>query len=156
MDQETVTKKTAKAPKGSRSLMPQLSIRDAAFVAAYTRNGGNATRAYLQTKAGPGIQMNSAQTQASVTLSKPIVREAIMMAMNVNGVNEEAVSKRISDQLSHTDSWTVNEGIKHSRAILGLDAPSESHMTVDKRSVNITVSGDEAKSLLKELISKSK
>lgn len=149
-------KATAKAPSTSKQ-MPKLSLKDTAFVSAYINSGFNGKAAYKATRARSlDVKDSVAYSGASEHLRKPHIREAILMAMRANGVDESAVSKRIRDQLDHTDSWTVNEGIKHSIDILGLKAPTESHHTVDKRSINVNVSSEDAKLLLKDMITKSR
>jgi len=147
--------RTQVKPAHQKAQMPKLSLRDKLFVDAYISNGKNATQAYLATKSRNG-NINTAYTGGSQTIRKPEIREAILYAMGCHGVNENTVSQRISQQLQHTDPWISNEGIKHSIKILGLAAPTESHLQVDKRSVNITLSAEDSKALLKDLMKKSK
>lgn len=139
----------------TKAKMPKLRLRDQMFVTQYLRNGHNATQAYLATKS-KSKNILTAMTGASQTIRNPLVREAINNAMFGAGIDEHTVSHRISQQLRHEDPWISNEGIKHSIKILGLAAPAESHLTVDKRSVSITLSAEDSKALLKDLMKKSK
>lgn len=136
-------------------LLPKLRMKDQIFVNEYIKNGYNGTQAYLAVKS-KGKNPNTARTEAYKNLQKPHIRQAIIDAMSKWGVDEDTVSQRISHQLSHRDPWISNEGIKHSCKILGLYAPTESHLQVDKRSVTVTLSAEDSKQLLKELMSKSK
>lgn len=147
--------RTQVKPHHQKAQMPKLRIKDQLFVEEFIRNGRNATQAYLATKSRNGNYL-TAMAQASETIRKPLIRDAIVAAMNKYGLNEDTVSHRISQQLRHEDPWISNEGIKHSIKILGLAAPAESHLTVDKRSVSITLSAEDSKALLKDLMKKSK
>lgn len=147
-------KETAKAPNKRKRLPPiTLKPRQERFVREYVKNGGNGTKAYLkshQTNHG-----GSAATAASKLIRKPHIERAIVTLLDAEGATEINVSKRLSQMLHSDDSWTCNESLKHLRAIRGLDAPKQSHMTVDKRSLNINVSSSDAKSLLSTIIKDS-
>jgi hypothetical protein len=131
-----------------------LSPREAAFVAAYRNSNFNASAAYKAI--APHVTDQSAGTQGYLTLKRHQVKDAILHDMQITGVTTDLVSKRIKSMLVSSDPWSADRGVTHARAILGLDAPSESHHTVDSRSVTVVIDSKEAAALMKELIAKTK
>lgn len=137
--------------------MPELEVlkpQDVKIIREYVKNGGNGRQAVLT--AAPEKSVRAADVKATRLVNSEHGKRAIIATMEQMGVTDELVSKRIKDQLVSTDPWTVNEGIKHSRAIKGLDAERKSHLTVDKRSVNIELNAEEARDLFQSLLSSAK
>lgn len=137
----------------------QLKPAHQTFVRRYIGNGGNATQAYM--KAYPNAKERSAWSSASRLVRQGKVRRAINEVMETYGVTTEKLSEKISELLSHEANdklglHAVDRGLVHARAILGLDAEKKSHLTVDKRSMNINVDVAKSVALLDELIRKAR
>lgn len=147
-------KKRSAKSRGVLPFLKDLKPMHAKFVKEYIKSGGNQTQAYYN--AYPNARLSTAGSNGHKLLKRADVREAVLQAMKIAGADEWTVSQRISDFLVSKDPWTVDRGITHSRAILGLDAPSESKVQIDKRSVNITLTAEESKQLLSTLIKNSK
>ena len=118
--------------RNSRRLTP----KQAAFAEEYIQSG-NATQSYKAIK--PTVSTLGAVTGGYRLANNEEVRAAICKAMQDAGVTYDAVSGAVSGLLTDPTVIGRHYAIQHSRAILGLDAPTEHHSTIDRRSVNINL-----------------
>lgn len=156
----TMSKKVITVPKNPLSKLSafsQLSPREQRFVAALS-TGMPKYRAYQFSDPTKNMAPNSAAAVATEKLKQPKIKAAIVEAMQAAGCNEVTVAAKIARLLDgdlHKDATrAIDRGLVHARAILGLDAPKESHMVVDKRDIRITAAA--SLNELEYLISKTR
>lgn len=148
-------KETAKAAGKRKTLPPiDLPLRDRKFVKELVKNGGNQTQAMLAAK--PSLTYGGAATMAAKKMKNEQICRAIEIELEAAGASDQLVSRRVAHLLHSDDAWSVNEGIKHMRAIKGYDAEKRSHLTVDKRSINVNVDAETARNLFQDLLSSAK
>lgn len=134
-----------------------IELRKRKFAREYVKNGFNATNAYQSV--AKHIKRSSATVEGSKILRRPNTRDYIIQCMNEEGVDARKVSEKIGQFLSYDPNSNlsyriIDSGIKHARAILGLDAEKKSHLRVDKQSVKINV--DTSLKELDKLITQTK
>lgn len=109
----------------------------AAFVAAYLTNGGNKAAAYRTATGRPNMDHQRSAMMGGKWSRKEEIAIAIRQYMATYGASVENVAARVGSMVLSQDAWVADRGVTHARAILGLDAPTESHHVVDKREVRL-------------------
>lgn len=124
-------------------------LKREAFAHHLVKNGFNAVKAVRETQ--PYLSPNSIGKTAHRLSHDAKTRERILQLVRKKGVSEEkaalGIASLLDQQIDNTlDNETLSvkaaalhKGITHARAVLGMDAPKEQHIQVDKREVKLTL-----------------
>jgi hypothetical protein len=129
-----ITKRVSNTPA-----MDKLEPKDRVFLKHYLQTG-NKTQSMLQAR--PDLKYGSAATIQGRLLKRVQVQDAMFEALDSAGLSGDKIAKSIANlfdcKYDKEQIRSVNNGLIHARAILGLDAPREQHIQVDKREIRIT------------------
>lgn len=134
-------------------------IREKIFAQELVKNGGKVSKAYQAMR--KDVSKATASVNGSRMLQRTSVREHVLAALQHQGVDSDLLASKLKEMLtgslpcSEGDEWKqTDRAVSHLRAIGGLDAAKSSHMTVDKRQINLNC--DASLSDLDKLIKSSK